>query len=226
MKNLIQPVIILCFSLFFVGCFEVTEEVDMNTNGSGDVTLTVNLSESKDNLKAYWKMDEVQGVEVPKKAQIEDEIVNVKRALSAVKGISNVKTTADYEEFIFTISGSFDNVKTLNKGINAVVSELNRTPMPTIRKDNFEYSPGKFTRLFKYMPDWRLNDDEYNNLNMSARFVMETARVIGIYRFEKPVKGFSNEKAQLSPSKKAVKFESNIADIIKGNATIENEITF
>jgi len=226
MKNLIQPAIILCFSLLFVGCFEVTEEVDMNDNGSGDVTLTVNLSESKDNLRAYWKMDEVQGVEVPKQDEIETEIANVKRALSAVKGISNVKTTTDYEEFIFTISSSFDNVNSLNKGINAVVSELNRSAMPTIKKDNYEFSSGKFTRLFKYAPDWKLNDEEYNNLNMSARFVMETARVVGIYRFESPVKSYSNQKAQLSSSKKAVMFESNIADLIKGQASIENEITF
>ena len=226
MKNLIQPIIILCFSLFFVGCFEITEEVDMNSNGSGDVTLTVNLSESKDNLKAYWKMDEVQGVEVPKKAEIEQEIENAKRALASVKGITNVRATADYDEFIFTMSSAFDNVKTLNKGINAVVSELNRSGLPTIKKDNFDYAPGKFTRFFKYMPDWRLNDEEYDNLNMTARFVMETARVVGIYRFPKPVKTCSNKKAELSPSKKAVKIESNIADLIKGQTSIENEITF
>jgi len=226
MKNLIQPIIILCFSLLFTSCFEITEEVDMNDNGSGDVTLTVNLSESKDNLKAYWKMDQVQGVEVPKKDEIEEEIAKVKKALSAVKGISNVKSTADYDEFIFTISSSFDNVKTLNKGINTVVAELNRTPLPTIKKDNFDFVPGKFTRLFSYASDLKFNDEEYNNLNMSARFVMETARVVSVYRFNKPVKSFTNKKAQLSPSKKAVKFESNIADLIKGQASIENEIIF
>ncbi len=226
MKNLIQALIILCFSFFLVGCFEIMEEVDMNNNGSGDVTLTLNLSESKDNLKAYWKMDEVQGVDVPKQGEIEEEIKNVKKALSRVKGITNVKTTADYDEFIFTISGSFDNVKALNKGINAVVSELNRTAMPIIKKDNYKFVPGKFTRLFAYLPDWKLNDEEYNNLNISARFVMETARVVGIYRFEKPVKSYTNKKAELSPSKKAVKFESNIADLIKGQSSIENEITF
>lgn len=198
----------------------------MNDNGSGDVTLTVNLSESKDNLKAYWKMDQVQGVEVPKKDEIEEEIAKVKKALSAVKGISNVKSTADYDEFIFTISSSFDNVKTLNKGINTVVAELNRTPLPTIKKDNFDFAPGKFTRLFSYASDLKFNDEEYNNLNMSARFVMETARVVSVYRFNKPVKSFTNKKAQLSPSKKAIKFESNIADLIKGQASIENEIIF
>lgn len=226
MKNLIQPVVILCFSLFFVGCFEITEEVDMNTDGSGDVTLTVNLSESKDNLNAYWKMDQVEGVDIPKKAEIDEKIQDAKRALSAVKGISNVKTNADYESFILTVSSSFSDVEALNKGINVVVSELNSSGWPTIKKDNFDYAPGKFTRFFKYGPDWKLNDEEYNNLNMTARFVMETARVIGIYRFDKPVKSFTNKKAQLSPSKKSVKFESNIADLIKGQASIENEISF
>ena len=212
--------------MLFTGCFEITEEVDLNNNGSGNLTLTVNLSESKDNLKAYWKMDEVQGVEVPKQAEIDEEIVKVKKTLSAIKGISNVKTTSNYDEFIFTISSSFDNVITLNKGINAVVSELNRTPLPVAKKDNFAFSPGKFTRLFQYATDLKLNDEEYDNLNMSARFVMETARVVSVYRFQNPIKGFTNKKAQLSPSKKAVKFESNISDLIKGQASIENVITF
>src|SRR5690606_25627247 len=125
MKNLIQFLIFFSFSVFMSSCFEITEEVNMKNNGSGDVLLTINLSESKDNLKAFWKMDKVEGVDVPQKMEIDADIAKVKKALSAVKGISNVKTTANYEEFIFTVSSSFDNVNTLNKGINAVVSELN-----------------------------------------------------------------------------------------------------
>lgn len=226
MKNTIKSFSIFCFALLFTSCFEITEEVDMNNNGSGDVTLTVNLSESKDNLKAYWEMDEVQGVEVPKKAEIEAEIQKVKTALAGVKGISNIKTSADYESFIFTISSSFDNVKTLNKGINTVVSKLNRMPVPIIKKDNYNFAPGKFTRRFDYATNLRFTEEEYNNFGMSQRFIMETARIVGIYRFDKPVKGFTNKKAELSPSKKAVKIECNIAEIIKGEASVENEITF
>ena len=121
------------------------------------------------------------------------------------------QTTNHFKEFIFKISGKFDNVKTLNTAINKVASELNRTPFPTIKKDNFDYAAGKFTRYFKYLKDLKFTQAEYDDLNFTARFIMESAKYISIYRFDKPVKNMTNTKAQVAPSKKAVKLETNLA---------------
>jgi len=198
----------------------------MKSNGSGDMLLTVNMSQSKDNLKNYMKMEEVQGIKVPNQSEIEKEIANVKRVLSKVKGLTNVKIKSDFNEFIFNVSGDFDNVKTLNVAINKVASELNRSPFPTIKKDNFDYSQGTFKRYFKYLKDLNLTQEEYDGLNFTARFIMESAKYISVYRFDKPVKRVSNAKAQVAPSKKAVKMESNFAEILTGKKTIENTITY
>ncbi len=226
MKYLFQSVLILSLAVFFSSCFEITEEVNMKSNGSGDMLLTVNMSQSKDNLKNYMKMEEVQGIKVPNQSEIEKEIANVKRVLSKVKGLTNVKIKSDFNEFIFNVSGDFDNVKTLNVAINKVASELNRSPFPTIKKDNFDYSQGTFKRYFKYLKDLNLTQEEYDGLNFTARFIMESAKYISVYRFDKPVKRVSNAKAQVAPSKKAVKMESNFAEILTGKKTIENTITY
>lgn len=226
MKYLFQLLLSLSLVLFFSSCFEITEEVNMKSNGSGDMLLTVNMSQSKSNLKNYMQMEEVQGVKVPSQSEIEKEITNVKKVLGKIKGLSNIKINSDFNEFIFTVSSDFDNVKTLNTAINKVASELNKTPFPIIKKNNFDYSTGKFTRYFKYLKDLNLSQEEYDNLNFTARFIMESAKYISVYRFDQPVKRVSNSKAQLAPSKKAVKLESNFAEILTGKKSIENIITY
>lgn len=198
----------------------------MKSNGSGDMLLTVNMSQSKDNLKNYMQMEEVQGIKVPKQSEIESEIANVKKALAGIKGLSNINIKSNFNDFIFIVSGNFDNVKTLNTAINTVASKLNRTPFPTIKKDNFDYSAGKFTRYFKYLKDWNFTQEEYDNLNFSARFIMESAKYITIYRFDQPVKKVTNAKAVVAPSKKAVMLESNFAEILTGKMAIENVISY
>jgi len=226
MKYLSHFLALCIIMLSFSSCFEITEEVNMKSDGSGDMLLTVNMSQSKANLKNYMEMEEVQGIKVPSRSEIEKEIVNVKSVLANVKGLSNVKINTDFEEFIFTVSGRFDNVKTLNVAINKVASKLNKTPFPTIKKKNFDYNTGKFTRYFKYLKDLNLTQQEYDDLNFTARFIMESAKYVSVYRFDKPVKKVTNAKAQVAPSKKAVKLESNFAEILTGKKSIENIISY
>ncbi len=226
MKRIFQLLFLFALPVFFSSCFEITEEVNMKSNGSGDMLLTINMSQSKENLKNYMQMDEFQGIEIPSKSEIEAEIAKVRRTLTKMDGLKNVKINSDFEDFVFKVSGNFDNVKTLNKAVNKVADALNQTPFPTIKKDNFGYSAGKFSRYFKYLSDLNLTQEEYDGLHFTARFIMESAKYISVYRFDRPVKKMTNTKAQMSPTKKAVKMESNFAEIITGKKSIENQITF
>jgi copper chaperone CopZ len=226
MKYLFPFLFLFSITVFFSSCFEITEEINMKSNGSGDMLLTVNMSQSKVNLTNYMKMEEVQGIKVPKQSEIEEEISNVKKALAQIKGLSSVKINSDFSEFIFTVSGQFDNVKTLNVAINKVAGELNRTPFPIIKKDNFDFSSGKFTRYFDYLKKLNFTQQEYDDLDFTQKFIMESAKYTSIYRFDKPVKKVSNTKAEVAPSKKAVKLESNFAEILTGRKAIENVITY
>ena len=222
MKLLKNTVLLLTMIVLFSGCFEIVEEVDMNSDGSGSAVLTIDMSESKDNLKNYMTMDEFNGVKIPKQTDIEKEIAKLKSVLQNYKGISNVKSQSDFDNFVFKLSGDFIDTKTLNKAINKVVGELNRSPFPAIKKDNFAATTNSFSRLFEY----KINPDIYNRLDFGTRFLLETARISGVYRFKKPIRKFTNKDAQLSPSKKAVLFKSNLAPLVKGEKSIKNDITF
>ena len=222
MKILMQIFTLLTLSFFLTGCFEIFEEVDMNNDGSGSVVLTINGSQSKENLKNYMNTEEVQGVKVPKRADIDQTIDRIEAVLKGVKGISNVQTTTDYESFILKMTGDFANVKALNTAINEVSDELNRSAYETIKKDNFAYAKNKFSRLF----DYPLDKEIYNKLDFGARFVLETAQLTSIYRFNKKVKNVSNPKAEISPSGKSVKLKSNLSGFVKGEVNLANDISF
>lgn len=214
---------ILVFSL--TSCFDVTEEIIMKDDGSGKLKIKLDLSQSKANLANYLDAGEINGVEIPTKSEIQKELKKLKKTLSKTKGISKVKIKSDFEEFIFELNGNFTDAKALNKAINAAVKTFNQTPFPIRRFKHFEISQNKFSRLFRYTKE-RFTQEEYDGFSSVVRYLMESANMVSIYRFEKPVKTVSNKKANVSPSKQAVMLKGNIAEFAKGEITLENDITF
>jgi len=208
--------------LLLSSCFEITEEVNMNPDGSGDVVLTINMSESKDKLKAYMQRGEIEGVAIPDKAETEAIIDRIQNTLADLSGFSNLQSQSDFETFIFTFSGDFSDIRVLNIAINTIAKELNRTTHPTILKDNFSFEGNEFKRLFGYPIDKEL----YGKLSTMEQFVMETARIVSIYRFKETIQNYSNRKARLSPTKRALMMICSPAEIAKGEITMANTVTF
>jgi hypothetical protein len=55
-------------------CFEVIEEIAIKNDGTGDVVLTINLSQSKTKVASVMLLDSVQGYKVPSKQKIQQEL--------------------------------------------------------------------------------------------------------------------------------------------------------
>lgn len=224
MKNILFFFLIFS-SLFFTSCLELTEEINMNNDGSGSAIITLNLNESKDNLNNYFTQGEFQGQKLPSKTEILGELSDIEGIIEGVKGISNVSSNFDMDEYIFKFSGDFTNVDVLNDAVNILAKEMSkknpvaRTP---VIKDNFSFQNGKFSRLFDYPIDKEL----YNQLGFMEQFFLESSRLVGIYRFPNAIKNQSNEKANVSSSKKAVMLKTNFAEIMKGETSIANEIDY
>lgn len=225
MKKLILFSFLFASLFSLTGCFDVTEEVKMNADGSGELRLNIDLSQSKANLTGYMETGEINGVEIPTKNKVKKEIAKLKKSLSKIKGISKVKVKSDFKEFVFEINANFTNAKALNKAINASVKRFNQTPFPIRKFKHFDISNNQFSRLFEYT-DERFTEEEYSGFSSVVKYLMESARIVSIYRFEEPIKKVSNENANLSPSKKAVKLEGNVAEFVTGKVTLENHISF
>ncbi len=214
---------ILLFSflaIFFTSCFEIVEEVNMKTNGAGQMVVTVNMSESKEDLKGYMDSGEVNGMNLPNQNELNSYLSQIEKTLESVNGMSNASASADFNEFIFTFAADFTSVKAMNVAVNKLTKELSRGMIAIDNK--YEYTNGQFTRSFGTM----ISAEDYDKLPMMQRFVLESARMVSVYTFSKSVKKMTNQNAELSADDKVVKFKSTLGDIAKGTKSVHNTISF
>ncbi len=222
MKFTLHISVLVAVLVLFSSCFEITEEVNILEDGSGKLKVTINLSESRKSLINYMKMDEVEGMRVPSRAELDRELDLFDRTLKGIEGMSNVIVKRDFESFIFSFSGDFSNVNVLNQAINELAEVFNRSDYQTLKEENFQYTGNQFDRYFKYPIEAVI----YDEASLTRRYMMDTARLISIFRFPKPVKKISNEKAMLSPSKKSVMLQASIAQLVKKEILLDNKISF
>lgn len=222
MNYLKSLVLAFCAVFLFTNCFELREEVNVKDDGTGDLKLVVNLSESKENVRNYLGMGEANGVQIPKEDNIEKILNHITVVVKGVDGLSNVETNSDYTDFVFTLNANFDNLESVNEAVTKVSKQLSYLLVPPLETKNFSYSGDKFTRHF----DYPISAEDYKDIPSMQRFVMESARAVSIYRFGKSIRDYSNEKAMLSPSGKAIKLEAKISELASGTATLENQIVF
>ncbi|MEN8121202.1 MAG: hypothetical protein ABFS35_12680 [Bacteroidota bacterium] len=206
--------------LLFPSCFEIIEEVNLNDDGSGTFNFTVNMSQSKLNINSMLLLDSVNGRPVPKIEDFKENLEHLKTILNNDSSISNVLVKENWEDYIFSISGDFKDIETLNKSINNINTTLSRPNGYTpIIKNNFSYTEKIFTRLYSYN---LIN--EYNTLSEKDKSVFKNAKYTTIYRFKSPVSNYSNPDALKSKSGKAVMLKVNVKDLITNKKTIKNTI--
>ncbi|HEB62023.1 MAG TPA: hypothetical protein ENI82_02625 [Bacteroidetes bacterium] len=222
MRNNFFFITILLVFLSLTSCFELTEEVDVKTDGSGTTVLTINLNESKEQLKSYFNKGVVEGIVLPTRYKMEMGLAHLQEILNETKGISNVKVESDFEEFIFVFRANFNNVNALNEAINNLIEALVDDKHDIPKRKNFSFSNNQFTRFFRYSNYY----EAYQKLSSAKRLVLESAQMVSIYRFEKTIKQYSNRDARLSRSKKAIMMIQSIADLAQGKSTLENKISF
>lgn len=205
-------------------CFDVLEEVNLNKDGSGSMVLTVNMSKSKTKLASIMLLDSVNGYKIPSRDDIDLALNDAVAHLKKSNGISNIKTTKDFDNYIFSISCDFKDIESLN-GITAeLISKQNQKGKTKFNTKNFGYLPNSkiFERRFTYDPSIKKSFDYLENENKK---VFEDAGFIAIYRFnDQKVQSVSNTLSRVAPSKKAVMLKIDAMSFIKGEKTIQNTI--
>jgi len=220
MKNL-GLLLLLCLSLSLTSCFELVEQISVNADGTGELTITLNMNESKDKLQKFMEMEDgVAGYKPPERKEMDAFFSKVVETVSAVEGISDVKSDIYYEDFIFSISASYDDVESMNEAVNSFTTGMSRGMISF--KNDYAYEDGIFKRTF-VSP---IEAENYDKIPMMQRLILESARIINVYRFEKAVTDMSSTSAELSHDAKEARFESTLSDIVKGVKSPANEIRF
>jgi hypothetical protein len=201
-------------------CFEVIEEIAIKNDGTGDVVLTINLSQSKTKVASVMLLDSVQGYKVPSKQKIQQELNEAVAYLKKSEGISNVKSTSDFNSYIATISFSFKDVSNIN---NITKNILAQQKIKATNTSSYTYN--KATKAFnrKYQAVGTAKT-EFNKLKAKDKAVFNGATYTSIYRFESAVTSTTNPASNVSKSKKAVMLKSSIMDLINGKINVSNTI--
>ena len=209
---------LLCFVFLFQSCFEVIEEVKMKDDGSGHFNFVINFSQSKTKINSVLKMDKINGYDIPSKDEIKKEASRLEELAQNTIGISNVKTNIDLTNYIFVVDLDFQKISNLN----AVFLKLKNSKKidPTITTDYFTFGDKKFVRSQK-VPIKAL----YDKLKKTDKEVFENAKYTSVYKFDSTIKSFSNKNATPSKSKKAIKLNGSVINVINGSEKIENTIT-
>ncbi|UAY50910.1 hypothetical protein [Ferruginibacter albus] len=195
------------------------EQVQMKNDGSGSFQLTLNLSKSKTKLNSILKLKTVNGHPVPTKEEITNKINDAKNTLAKTDGISNVKTTIDFENYIFSISYDFNSVANLNKAIKTI--KLKEKVTGNLLDDNYAYDATTKTFQRKNNADPKTL---YAKMSNADKEVLSDANYTCIYKFESDITTFTNKDAKLSANKKAVMLKQSMQNILTGKKSIENKI--
>ncbi|WP_435525402.1 hypothetical protein [Chryseobacterium indoltheticum] len=159
-----------------------------------------------------WKT--VNGKKIPKKAEIEAKINEAARIFKSVPGISNVKTSMDFDNYILKLSCNFKKIENINAGLEQlkaknVLGKMVPTQIYSQSSDKKSFTRNK-VNTFK---------SDYDKLSKADKEVFNDAKYTSILQFENIIKSQSNAGYLLSPNKKALKLDGNILDFYTSEKT-------
>jgi len=212
------PALILLFTLS--SCFQVIEEINLNTDNSGTAAITLNLSQSKSKVAAILLMDKSNGYDVPSREEMQKALNDACADLRKSEGISNVSNAIDFKNFIASIRFSFKNVANVNQIMKKLLTDLD---VKGANQSVYTYNSreGSFSRDYKYAPEAK---KAYSELKADDKKVFQNARYVSIYRFDKPVQSSSNKLSKISSSGKAVMMQCSVLDLINGSVNLSTKI--
>ncbi len=207
--------------LSLTSCFDVIDEISLNNDGSGDFKLIINMSKSKTRIASVMLLDSLNGVKIPSESEVKMRIDEWVVYLKNSQGISNVKQTSDFNEYIFTLSFQFHSVEDINRLISNISFKNGKRPDAF----NLRYSYDPKTRVFsRYFVPNATDRVNFEKMEKDDQTLFSEGVYTSISRFQQEVNECSNKNAKISKSGNAVMLRTNLADIVKGNLTLNNSI--
>ncbi len=207
--------------ILLTGCFEIIEEITLKDNGSGTLSYTINMSQSKTKLNSIMMLDSLNGQKIPSENDITRKMNEVLTTISSIEGISAVQKEVDFSNYIFKFSCNFSDVKALESATIAVKNTYGIED-PYAQSDNhFNYDIG--TKTFRRKGDYK-GEADLSQIKSEDLSMLKEATLTAIYRFDSEIKFGSHPKLKISPNKKAAMVRENVVDLMTKKSSVENTI--
>jgi len=135
-------ILLLAFSL--TSCFDLKEEITINSNGSGSFIQTIDLGDNPMiQMALNMQSDSTQNADLGM-TKMDSTLAETKAKLSQVKGISNIKTASSNEGLKYTIMYDFADIDALNRAVNAAKEQ--KEGQVKIMQKQYSFKKGELTR--------------------------------------------------------------------------------
>lgn len=221
MKFFLKQVLLFIPLLLLTSCFDIVDKASVKADGSGEYTIILNASKSKTRLASIAKMETINGKKVPKKSEIEAKINEAARIFKATPGISNVKTSMDFDNYIIKLSCNFKKIENINAGLEQLKAKniLGKMIPTQIYSQSVEKKTFTRNKINTFKSD-------YDKMSKADKEIFNDAKYTSVLQFENTIKSQTNNSYLLSPNKKAVKLEANVLDFILQKKQVQNNILF
>ena len=221
MKKFFTYTFLLFILTTFTSCFDILDKISQKADGSGEYSIILNASKSKTRLQSISKMETINGKKVPKKSEIEAKVNEAAAVFKSVPGISNVKTSMDFDNYIIKLSCNFKKIENINEGLEKLKTKkiLNKMVPSQLYGNNVAGKTFTKNKVNTFKTD-------YEGMSKTDKEVFNNAKYTSILQFENTIKSQTNTSYSISPNKKAVKLEGNILDFILQKKQIHNTIRF
>ncbi|MFD1165185.1 hypothetical protein ACFQ2C_06150 [Sphingobacterium daejeonense] len=219
-KKVYLLVIGIFISMSLSSCFDIVEEINMKSDGSGAIVGILNMSKSRTKVSSLMKLDKIDGFKIPNQAEIRKQVTTLVQLLKNTKGISNVKYKLDFTNYIASISCDFQDVNALN-AYTATLAKHFKSNLNTYSSYSYNSSNKTFERSYKHNPEAK---KEFDKLKPENQKSFDQAFYTSIYRFQQTVLKQSNASGKVSTNKQAVMIKVPIPTLINGKANLANTI--
>jgi hypothetical protein len=217
MKKIINALLFAASVFTMTACFDITEDITINKDGSGTYVSTTDASKLTEQLSMLAAMD-TTGEMMPKlKYSLDSSFSANFGQYAAMSGVSKVKIDTS-KEFVYKVTLDFNNIATLNAVINVDKKEDSQ-------KNLYAWSKGKLTRKESGigMGEMGMEDEQQKEM---AKSMLKDMKYKIVYHLPKKVKGITNKQATLSSDKKTVTLECSLLDIMDKKLSLGNEVKY
>ncbi|MGB3007084.1 MAG: hypothetical protein WBC06_11275 [Chitinophagaceae bacterium] len=219
MKTIKRNLLFIAIAFMITGCWEVTEEITINKDGSGTYVNKLDISKYIEQYETLSAMDSSNKQMIPDfKKALDSSFRLVVLKYKLIKGVSSAKLDTSITN-LYTISFNFSDVDVLNMALDSDKKEKTE-------KELYSWSKGTLVRKgggVNMIDELTETEGEQNELMDSYTSEMHYKL---IYHLPGAVKKMSNDNALLSDDKKTVTLETNFNDVKKNAKLLMNEVKY
>ena len=217
MKKILRYLLFAAVVSTMSACFEITETVTVNKDGSGQYTSTMDASKLSEQMKMLAAFDTTGEMTTKLKYSLDSTFAESFKKYAKVKGIS--KIVADTSKpYIYKVSMDFAGVDALNEAVNLDKKDSGM-------KNLYGWKKGQLTRkdFALNLDDMKIEDESQKEMMKS---MLEGMKYTIIVNVPGKIKDASNKDAKVSDDKKSVTLACSLLDIMDKKASLGIDVTY